>query len=111
VANQVGISHHECRLGQWYHTGFGAEHYGHLPSYNDIDFPHQMVHKCMGLAVHYLAQDWQRSPIMQEQIIDCFLSVENCTRQVGEILDQIVEEKLRFELSSADSGVAEIEFF
>jgi hypothetical protein len=36
--------HTECRLGQWYCTGQGADNYSHLPSFKSIDQPHKAVH-------------------------------------------------------------------
>lgn len=37
-------SHTECRLGQWYFKGFGAENYQHLSNFKALDTPHKAVH-------------------------------------------------------------------
>ncbi|MBW0295105.1 chemotaxis protein [Shewanella xiamenensis] len=37
-------SHTECRLGQWYFKGFGAENYQHLSNFKALDAPHKAVH-------------------------------------------------------------------
>jgi Mg2+ and Co2+ transporter CorA len=37
--------HTQCRLGQWYARGEGAELYAHLPGYRELDTPHMTVHK------------------------------------------------------------------
>ncbi|MBR0566517.1 CZB domain-containing protein [Azoarcus sp. L1K30] len=36
-------SHHECRLGKWYHEGDG-KCFSHLPAYRNLDAPHARVH-------------------------------------------------------------------
>lgn len=37
--------HTQCRLGQWYARGEGAELYAHFPGYRELDTPHMTVHK------------------------------------------------------------------
>lgn len=37
-------AHTECRLGQWYFTGLGAENYQHLAPFKALDAPHKAVH-------------------------------------------------------------------
>lgn len=39
-------AHTECRLGNWYFNGYGANHYSHLQSFKDLDRPHKQVHEC-----------------------------------------------------------------
>jgi len=43
--------HTECRLGQWYFKGQGAELYSHLSSFKAIDAPHKTVHEQGRLAL------------------------------------------------------------
>ncbi|QYJ85654.1 CZB domain-containing protein [Shewanella mesophila] len=44
-------SHTECRLGQWYFTGYGSTHYQHLHNFKAIDAPHKAVHDAGKLAL------------------------------------------------------------
>ncbi|PVV11293.1 MAG: hypothetical protein B6D77_07110 [gamma proteobacterium symbiont of Ctena orbiculata] len=37
--------HRNCRLGQWYYQGEGVSCFSNLPGYQDIEAPHQQVHK------------------------------------------------------------------
>lgn len=37
-------SHQECRLGNWYYHGAGAELFSNFPAFRDIEYPHQQVH-------------------------------------------------------------------
>jgi methyl-accepting chemotaxis protein len=96
-AREVSITHEQCKLGNWYHFGTGKQKYHHLPSYQRIDLPHQVAHKCMNLAMHHLAENWENSTVIQSYIIDNFKSVEQSSREVSELLDRIVEEKKQFE--------------
>ena len=43
--NHSVSSHTECRLGQWYFKGFGAENYQHLSNFKALDAPHKAVHE------------------------------------------------------------------
>ncbi|GGI70286.1 methyl-accepting chemotaxis protein [Shewanella gelidii] len=42
--NETVNTHTECRLGQWYFKGDGAENYCQYPGYSNIDAPHKLVH-------------------------------------------------------------------
>ena len=108
-AREVSISHHECKLGKWYYLGTGAQQYHHLPSYQKIDQPHASAHKCMNLAMHHLAENWESSTVIQSHIIENFKSLERSSREVSELLDLIVEEKKQFESGvAAENGVVEL---
>ncbi|SOC23882.1 methyl-accepting chemotaxis protein [Ureibacillus xyleni] len=37
-------SHKECRLGKWYFSDKAKERFGHLPSYEQLDYYHEKVH-------------------------------------------------------------------
>jgi hypothetical protein len=108
-ARAVMIGHHECDFGKWFHTGTGASNYQHLPSYAKIEYPHELSHKCMGLAMEYLRQGWQTSPAIQAQIIDNFRAIESCGLEIATHLDVIVDEKQRYEGGmSCDQGEVDL---
>lgn len=45
VSNEkIPVEHTDCAFGQWYH-GEGREMLGHLPSYEAIYTPHEMLHE------------------------------------------------------------------
>lgn len=97
AAKVVGVSHHDCKLGQWYHHGIGAQQYGHLPSYRKIDSPHQVVHQSMHLAMQHLAGGWQTSTLIQSQILDNFKAMERSGAEVADLLDVVIDEKQAYE--------------
>lgn len=106
----VAVSHHACKLGQWFHSGTGASRYGHLPSYQLIDQPHELTHKAMHSALAHLTEDWQTSESIQAKIIDCFKIVEQTSVEVWRLLDQIMTEKHHFENTVA-SAKGEVDLF
>ncbi len=99
----VSITDRQCDFGQWYHQGVGAKNYSHLPSYANIDTPHKLCHSSMHQAMRYLSEKWQTSPDIQNLIIDNFKSVEDSALSIANFLDMIVDEKQRYEFSSAST--------
>lgn len=110
-ARAVMIDHRQCKLGQWFHAGTGAANYSHLPSYKKIDYPHQLSHKCMNLAMDLLRGDWQTSAAVQAQIVDNFKSIEDCGLEIARHLDLIVDEKQRFESGVGGGDFGEVDKF
>lgn len=109
AAKAVNLSHHDCKLGQWYHTGIGAQHYGHLPSYAKIDMPHELAHVNMQAAIQKLSDNWQSSKSIQAEIVGNFRNVEKYSLDVARLLDAIVEEKKQFESGvSQDNSEADL---
>ncbi len=108
-AKAVAIGHHQCKFGQW-QLGAGAKNYGHLPSYQKIDYPHEQTHHCMHTAMHLLTERWQTSPDIQAQIVGHFKSIEQHSADIFHHLDAIVDEKKRFE-GSVNTQDGEIDLF
>ncbi len=102
AADFVKISHQDCDLGQWLERGVGQQHYGHLPSFAKIRYPHEITHKCMLMTTQHLDQPWQTNPDIQAQIVDNFKALEENSLEVNNLLDTLVEEKSRFECSTSD---------
>jgi methyl-accepting chemotaxis protein len=104
AAVAVNVTHTDCKVGQWLKNGSGAEHYGHLPSYKKIDLPHEVLHKCMLMALQHIDEAWQTSPDIQSQIIDNFKGVEENNNEVVRLLDNLIAEKQKFEGTSEAEG-------
>jgi len=97
AANAVKVDHTNCNVGIWLLSGKGAQDYQHLPAYSELQYPHEVVHKCMDLAMHYLGQAWQSDRAIQAQIIDNFKAVENNSLLMNENFDLLLEQKQSFE--------------
>lgn len=102
AAKAVCVSHHDCKLGRWYHQGIGAQQYGHLPSYRKIDSVHQITHQSMNLVMQHLGEGWQTSTFIQSQILDNFRAVECSSMEVVRLLEEVVREKQMYELNTFD---------
>ncbi len=110
AAAAIKVSHTECNVGQWLSHGKGAEHYSHLPSYKKIELPHEVIHKCMGMALIHIDENWQSSRDIQAQIVDNFKAVELNNLEVTNLLDELVEEKQKYDRASSDSE-GEVDLF
>jgi len=104
AANAVKVDHTQCNVGRWLLTGKGVQDYQHLPAYSELKYPHEVVHKCMDLAMYYLAQPWQTDRAIQAQIIDNFKAVELNSLLMNEKFDVLLSQKQSFE-----GGVSEEE--
>ncbi len=101
AANAVKMDHAHCNIGIWLLSGKGAQDYHHLPAYSEIEYPHEVVHKCMNLALHYLAQPWQTDRAIQARIIDNFKAIEMNSLLMNEKFDLLLGQKQQFEGSNS----------
>ncbi len=110
-AAAVLIDSDQCRFGQWYHTGSGQEDYSHLPIFPEIQMPHQGVHENIHSVVHAITNpDWQHSTESHQAILEGFIQAEDCSSQLMQLVDQLTQEKGKFESSSSDE-MGEVELF
>jgi methyl-accepting chemotaxis protein len=110
AAAAINVSHTACKVGQWLTNGKGAEHYSHLPSYRKIDLPHEVLHKCMLMALKHIDEPWQTSPDIQNQIVDNYRGVEDNNNEVIALLDGLLVEKQKFEGGTSEAE-GEIDLF
>jgi len=96
-AQAVQVSHNDCQVGLWLNSGKGAEHYSHLPAYSELQYPHEVVHKCMLLAMNYLGQPWQTDSTIQAIIVDNFKAIEDNTYLMNHNFDLLLEQKQKYE--------------
>ncbi|MGL5360180.1 MAG: CZB domain-containing protein, partial [Shewanella sp.] len=45
IQNPSLSSHTDCRLGQWYCNGYGAQNYQHITPFKALEAPHKAVHE------------------------------------------------------------------
>lgn len=89
----VNVDHHNCRLGNWYETGYGAKFFGNTPSYPDLAAPHKNVHVKIQEAASYLATNWENDRTIQGRILEAFTQAEQASDEALTIIDRIVQEK------------------
>lgn len=103
--NTVMVNHHDCRFGQWYETGVGFQHFSHLPSYQDIDPLHQAVHKHMHSTLELTnSENWRKDLRLHQKLQDGFIAIEENSNQLVGLVDQLTDEKLKFENSGQSSS-------
>jgi methyl-accepting chemotaxis protein len=94
-AKAVQVDHHNCRLGKWYETGEGKDLFGAMPSFGKMLDPHSRVHGKVHELMQHIEHGWEQNLAVQGAMLDCFQAMEEASRQVMTIIDQLVAEKHR----------------
>jgi len=105
------VDHEQCRFGAWYETGQGKDSFSHLPSYTQLFDPHRLIHDHMHRALHLMDADWDADPAKQQAVVEQFKLVEKYSYEVNELIDQLVDEKMKFEISGEAKAVPEEDIF
>jgi hypothetical protein len=106
----VEVDHHSCRFGKWYDGGMGDKLFRHLPSYSSLDKPHKLVHSTCFHALSIAEQDWQHNADLCKELVATYQKAENSSRQLINIVTDLVAEKNKFETTD-EATEAEIDFF
>jgi hypothetical protein len=83
------VSHHDCRLGQWYAKGDGFEFFKDTPSFKKLDYPHATVHN----ATHKIFDEIKNGEPDYDKLMIGFQEMEKGSDGVFETLDQILLER------------------
>jgi len=83
------VSHHDCRLGQWYEKGDGFEFFKDTPSFRKLDHPHSIVHN----ATHKIFDEIKNGEPDYDRLMVGFQEMEKGSDGVFETLDQILQER------------------
>lgn len=107
----VALNHQQCRFGQWYDHGIGRQLFSHLPTYPRIDPVHQELHREMHEILDLVeAQDWRKNIRVHGNVQQGFHNLEQHSTELIRLVDQLTDEKLRFETGSSDEET-EIDLF
>lgn len=101
----------ECRFGQWYESGLGYDKYRHLPVYSKIKQPHINVHTNVHKVIHILEQEWVKNPALHTDILSLFQAAEDASTKLTELVDQLAEEKMKYEGFGSSESTGEAELF
>jgi len=88
-------NHTQCRLGQWYYDGAGAEQFGKTQAYRDVEVPHSLVHSAVQAAVALRNSDWRADAALRKQIVNHMRTAESESYNVLKYLDSMVEQRHR----------------
>ena len=83
------VDHKNCRLGKWYNEGFGKRYFSNTSSYKQLDHPHSVVHN----GTHKVFDAISDGEIDYQNAIEAFLEMENASKDVFILLDQILKER------------------
>lgn len=78
--------HTQCRLGEWYYRGSGADNYKHLNAYRALETPHQKVHQHGEAALAALSQD------NKAEALSCMRAMEVASVDVMTHLNRMLDE-------------------
>lgn len=108
-AANLMVDSDQSRFGQWYSVGAGQQEYSHLPVFPEIEIPYQGVHFVIHSVIHTMSRpEWPKTTESQKVILDCFKQAEDYSHQLMELVDQLAQEKGKFESSSDELGEVEL---
>ena len=84
------VDHKNCRLGKWYSEGLGKRYFSQTPSYSKLDHPHSIVHNGTHKVFDSIVEG---ESVNYESAIDAFNEMENASKDVFRLLDQILHER------------------
>jgi methyl-accepting chemotaxis protein len=104
----VMVDHNNSRFGQWYNHGIGFQHFSHLPSYKNLaplnEAVHRHTHSTLKLTE---ADNWRKNLRLHQKLQDGFAAIEENSIQLIGLVDQLTDEKLKFE--TAGQAATDIE--
>jgi len=106
----IEVDHHHCRFGKWYDSGMGDRLFSHLPSYTDIETPHEHVHNTIYKILAILALDWKNDPLLSEKLLSIYNEAEIASKELIKVVSRLVIEKDTFETTD-NTTETEINFF
>jgi len=81
----------ECRLGKWYDSGIGREHFSNTASYVKLKAPHKKVHDEIKAAVACVQEG--SCTTKSENVMTYFKAAEEASQEVVRILSQMLVEE------------------
>lgn len=89
--NKAFPDHKHCRMGQWYLTQ-GAERFGKLRSFKEMDVPHATVHNMVFKNLEYVKDHSVIKYDHPKIITQNFVTMENASKELFSKLDTMLEE-------------------
>ena len=97
--NFKSVSHHDCRLGNWYERGIGKEEFSHCPSYARLETPHSTVHTHANKLAAQCGES--KATCSQAEIEEMVDKIEEASLGVFEVLDALLVEKAKLMMEEA----------
>ncbi|MCP3674070.1 MAG: hypothetical protein GY829_06320 [Gammaproteobacteria bacterium] len=105
------IDANSSEVGEWYFTGNGYEQFKHLPSYTEFVEPHKLSHLRLQEALSWTEKNWLEDSEIQTKIINNFVQANDASDRLVAIIDEMINEKSKFELKTTSEEYEEPEIF
>ena len=92
-APDIEVDSHSCRLGKWYFEGIGKQNFSDMPSYPEMEEPHDKVHKSAHQLLVELKNDWHQSEHLRQTILSLYKEMELASDGVMETIDKLTAER------------------
>ncbi len=92
-ADAVLVTDTQCRLGKWYHQGYGKEHFSTTRAYDELHSPHQLVHAEVQAALNAATGEWDKDDELREEILYHIEKSENASNEVMRLVAEMIEEQ------------------
>ena len=93
ASNAVLVTDTQCRLGKWYHQGYGKEHFSSTKAYVELHSPHQQVHAEVQASLKAASGDWEKDEELREEILYHIKESEKASNEVMHLVDAMIEEQ------------------
>ncbi|MFP7755615.1 methyl-accepting chemotaxis protein [Thermodesulfobacteriota bacterium B35] len=92
-AEAVLVTDTQCRLGKWYHAGYGKEHFSATRAYGELHDPHRRVHAEVQAALEAAAGDWENDEALRADILRHIEASEKASDEVMRLVADMIEEQ------------------
>ena len=92
-ADEVAADANSCRVGQWYHDGEGARHFGRTRAFPQIERPHGAVHAAVHEALAAIRARTEDEEAVREQIVAALERAEQASETLMRLFGDMVREK------------------
>lgn len=86
--------HKHCRMGQWY-LSEGAKRFGHTPSFQALDMPHERVHNAVFKNLEYVHSHSVTKHDNPKRILTNFEELEEASQELFTKLNTMLDEYTR----------------
>ncbi|GGB90130.1 hypothetical protein GCM10011352_15190 [Marinobacterium zhoushanense] len=91
----VARNHTDCRLGQWYYKGQGAELFSNTRAYALLEAPHQAVHHSVQGAIALREKNWRTDAKLRREIVSLMTRAEDESYKILQHIDAMIDERHR----------------
>jgi hypothetical protein len=92
-AAEVAADASACRVGQWYHDGEGARHFGHTRAFSQTERPHVTVHAAVHEALAAIRARTDDEEAVRKTVVDALERAEQASETLMRLLGEMVREK------------------